>query len=131
MDERLRRQVRERADNCCEYCRVLQGFDLLPFQVDHIIAEVHHGETALDNLAWSWFDCNIYKGPNLAGIDPLLGEVTRLYHPRQDHWDEHFVWMDSVIVGKTPSGRATIDVLRLSFPSRVQHRRLLRLLGEI
>lgn len=131
MDERLRRRIRERAADRCEYCRVPQGFDLLPFQVDHIISEVHHGPTALDNLAWSCFDCNVYKGPNLAGMDSESGEVTRLFHPQRDNWDEHFAWNGPLLVGKTPTGRATIDVLRLNLPARVQHRRLLQLLGEI
>jgi hypothetical protein len=131
MDERIRRQVRDRANGRCEYCRVPQSADLLPFQVDHIIAEVHHGPTVLENLAWSCFDCNVFKGPNLAGVDPASGEVTRLFHPRNDRWAEQFDWNGAVLVGKTPFGRATIDVLRLNLPSRVQHRHMLQLLGEI
>jgi hypothetical protein len=43
MDKRLRQRVRERAGNRCEYCRVPQTADSLPFQLDHIVAAVHHG----------------------------------------------------------------------------------------
>jgi hypothetical protein len=131
MDARRRRQVRERAGDRCEYCQAPSAGDALPFQVDHVIAEAHHGPSTLDNLAWSCFDCNVFKGPNLAGIDSNSGEVARLFHPRKDDWDQHFEWNGPVLIGKTPQGRATVDVLRINLPSRVEHRRLLRLLGEL
>jgi hypothetical protein len=99
--------------------------------VDHIIAESHRGQTVADNLALACFDCNTYKGPNLAGIDPETGEVTRLYHPRRDRWRTHFSWEGPVLMGKTPVGRATIDVLRINHPDAVNVRRLLLVLGEL
>src|SRR5271157_4698296 len=46
-------QVRRLADDRCDYCRIPRRFDPLPFQLDHIIAEQHGGETILENLAWS------------------------------------------------------------------------------
>jgi hypothetical protein len=131
MDERLRNQVRQRATDCCEYCRVSQSSDQLPFQVDHIIAQVHHGTTVLENLAWSCFDCNVYKGTNLAGVDPDTGQIVRLFHPRNDRWEDHFDWSGPLLLGITAEGRATIDVLRLNLPSRVEYRRLLLLLREL
>lgn len=131
MDERLRQQIRNRAGNHCEYCQISRHADQLPFQVDHIIGEFHHGTTTLNNLAWSCFDCNVYKGTNLAGIDPLTQELMPLVHPRSDDWDEHFEWHGSILIGKTKRGRATIDVLRINLPSRVEHRRLLVLLGDM
>lgn len=131
MDERLRREVRERAGSRCEYCRIPQSADQLPFQVDHIIAEVHHGQTAPTNLAWSCFDGNVYKGTNLAGIDPDTNVIVRLFHPRNDHWGEHFRWLGPQLVGRTEIGRATVDVLRLNLSTRVEHRRLLMMLGDL
>jgi hypothetical protein len=102
---------------------------VLPFQVDHIIAAFHHGPDALENLAWSCFDCNFYKGTNLAGVDPETQAVATLVNPRVDDWDDHVAWRGPVLVGKTPRGRATIDVLRIYLSSRVEHRRLLQQLG--
>jgi hypothetical protein len=131
MDERLRREVRERAGDRCEYCRIPQSADQLPFQVDHIIAEVHRGETVLANLAWSCFDCNVFKGTNLAGVDPDTGNIVRLFHPRDDRWNDHFEWQGPRLVGKSENGRATVEVLRLNLPSRNAHRRLLLMLGEL
>ena len=64
-----------------------------------------------ENLAWACIDCNSYKGSNIAGIDPdSKAEVVRLFHPRQDRWEEHFEWDDARLVGRTPIARATIDV---------------------
>jgi hypothetical protein len=37
MEEVLGKLVRDRAENICEYCRLPQQFDILPFQIDHII----------------------------------------------------------------------------------------------
>jgi len=131
MDQRLRTQVRERAADRCEYCCAPQSADQLPFQVDHIIAAVHHGPSTLDNLAWSCFDCNVFKGPNLAGVDPGTNQIVRLFHPRNDHWSRHFVWDGPELVGITAYGRATIDVLRINLPARIDYRRLLMLLGDL
>ena len=53
MHEALKRLVWDRALNCCEYCRLPQSLDVLPFQIDHVIAEQHHGPTVAENLALS------------------------------------------------------------------------------
>jgi hypothetical protein len=39
MYEALKRLVWDRAENTCEYCRLPQSPDVLPFQIDHILAE--------------------------------------------------------------------------------------------
>ena len=90
MDEELRQLLWERAGDKCEYCRMPQQLDILPFQLDHIIAAKHHGPTSAANLALSCYNDNLHKGPNIAGIDPLSGELTRLFNPRQDAWAQHF-----------------------------------------
>lgn len=102
-----------------------QSLDALPFQVDHIRAIKHHGPTVLDNLALSCCDCNRFKGSDLSGFDLELNVVTRLYHPRSDVWHEHFQWDDAVLLGITPVGRVTIDVLNINMTDRVEHRRVL------
>jgi len=37
MNEAQKQLVRERAGDLFEYCRLPRGFDVLPFQIDHII----------------------------------------------------------------------------------------------
>lgn len=86
MEAALRRLVWDRGGAVCEYCRMPQEFDPLPFCVDHVIAQQHHGETAESNLALSCYNCNSYKGPNIAGLDPDESELARLFHPRTDVW---------------------------------------------
>ena len=36
--------VWERAHRCCEYCRMPQIYDELPFEVDHVVAAQHGGK---------------------------------------------------------------------------------------
>ncbi len=86
----LKHTVRERARFCCEYCHFPEAFTPVPFHFDHIIAQQHGGRTELENLALSCCYCNRYKGTNLAGIDPISGNVVQLYNARADQWKDHF-----------------------------------------
>ena len=114
MNRDLVRQVLNRAGDRCEYC-LTPCFALpLPFQIDHIIAEKHGGQTVESNLALACPHCNRFKGPNIAGIDPVSGEPARLFHPRIDIWEEHFNFEGARIAGATPIGRATIQVLAMN-----------------
>lgn len=100
------------------------------FQVDHVIAQQHGGDDDLDNLAWSCLHCNAHKGPNIAGLDNETGTLTRLFHPREDKWDEHFAWHGPWLVGKTSVGRATIVVLAINDVRYVKVREALIAEGE-
>lgn len=125
MDEALREQVRNRARSRCEYCRMRQEHDDLPFEVDHIFAVSHGGPTRASNLALACFHCNSFKGPNLSGLDPSTNRVTRLFHPRRHKWERHFRWERAALRGRTAIGRATISALRINLPHRVAHRQAL------
>jgi hypothetical protein len=125
----LRQLVWSRAAGLCEYCRMPDEFDPLPFAVDHIRPQFHHGSTTAENLCICCFSCNSFKAVNVAGLDPDTGQLTRLFHPRQDDWTEHFTWDGPTLRGLTAVGRTTIDVLRINLPERVEHRRLLQELG--
>lgn len=129
MNDELRQLVWDRAASTCEYCRVPQLFDPLPFGIDHIRPQYHHGPTLPDNLCLSCFQDNTFKAVNVAGYDPLNGALTALFHPRRDVWDEHFEVAAGRIVGKSARGRTTVDVLRMNLPDRVEHRRLLAALN--
>ena len=125
----LRERVWSRAESCCEYCRLPHSYDPLPFHVEHIISKKHRGRTAKGNLALSCPGCNLGKASNIAGRDPETGDLTRLFHPRTDHWSEHFVWDGPELVGMTAIGRTTIQVLNINDPERVRLRNLLIGLG--
>lgn len=122
MEESLRRAVRARAGGVCEYCHLPQAYVLLWFEVDHIIALQHRGQTVLENLALACGHCNKQKGPNIAGLDPLSGQLTPLFHPRRDYWAGHFEWNGPELVGRTAIGRTTIPVLDVNDPDEVMRR---------
>jgi hypothetical protein len=122
--------VRARAGQRCEYCRLPEHRLRYPFHAEHIIAQQHAGKTALDNLAWDCLQCNSAKGPNVASYDQETGDLTALYHPRQQGWDEHFEIVDGEIVGKTAVGRVTIRLLKFNAPQRVELRQELIAAGE-
>jgi len=116
VEAELRRQIWTRARDRCEYCHFSATLAELPFEIDHVIAKTHDGETQESNLALSCFYCNSYKGPNIAGLDPQTSTVVRLFHPRRDVWDDHFRWVGPVLEGVTDVARATILVLRINHP---------------
>lgn len=117
MDAELRQLVWQRAASRCEYCHVPAEVSLLPFQIDHVIAEKHGGPTVADNLALSCERCNSHKGPNIAGY--LEGKHIPLFNPRTDRWSDHFRWDGALLVGQTSVGRVTIEVLAINVPYRV------------
>ena len=83
-DPATARIVRNRGAGRCEYCHLPESVAELPFQLDHIIALKHLGLTDESNLALACYHCNSAKGPNIAGVDPVSGCITSLFHPRQD-----------------------------------------------
>lgn len=119
MKKSLERQVRERARECCEYCRLPQDRYPLPFPIDHIIARQHGGGDAVDNLALACVRCNLRKGPNLAGINPETNRIVRLFNPRRDRWSKHFAWDGPRLHGLTTTGRVTVSVLDINHPDAV------------
>ena len=125
-DRSLEAEVVRRARGRCEYCHFPEVASELPFHVDHIIAEKHRGPTTAANLAWACFSCNLYKGPNIAGMDPVAGRLTRLFHPRRDLWPEHFDWDGIWLRGKTAVGRTTIAVLAMNAADSIAVREALR-----
>ena len=116
MDESLVREIWQRAGNACEYCRIPQASYPAPFEIDHIIARQHGGDTVLGNLALSCLHCNGHKGPNLTGLDPRTRKLTTLFNPRRHKWERHFRWKGPWMVGRTPIGRVTIHVLAMNDP---------------
>ncbi|HEY3241920.1 MAG TPA: HNH endonuclease [Phycisphaerae bacterium] len=125
MRRTLRQFIRARAGRRCEYCHLPDGAaPAAVFHVEHIVARQHGGSDADDNQCWSCHRCNLCKGPNLSGRDPLTGKIVRLFDPRRQQWGRHFAWHGPVLVGRTQAGRATIAVLRINDPQRLELRRV-------
>jgi hypothetical protein len=123
MDAATRNQVRRRAGYRCEYCGLHEDQSpLAALHVEHILPRKHSGTDLLDNLALACIDCNLHKGSNVAGYDPETNQLTELFHPRRHPWTEHFEWQGVLILGKTPIGRTTVEVLLMNAEERLQLR---------
>ena len=121
----LRKQVVERADHCCEYCKIRETESFFAFEIDHIISRKYGGETTFENLAYSCFTCNNYKGSDIGTALLPNREFIRLFDPRNDTWESHFEIEDGVVIPKTKIGEATVKVLKLNDVDRIVERRLL------
>lgn len=119
MDEATRARVKQRAAGQCEYCHLPEEHVVTPFCVEHVVAKQHRGRDRPSNLAYSCARCNLHKGPNLTGIDPVSGRLTRLFNPRRGSWTKHFRLEGAQLVGKTAVGRTTVYVLNMNEPERV------------
>jgi HNH endonuclease len=122
IDAAARNLIRRRANNRCEYCLFLQEYSYGTHHIDHIVAKQHGGSDDMGNLALACHRCNLSKGPNLTGIDPVSGEVVPLFHPRRDRWAEHFVVRGLRIEGLTGIGRTTVLVLGMNDARRLDLR---------
>jgi len=120
----LRRLVHQRAQGCCEYCRIPEIGTFALHEIDHIIAEKHGGLTEADNLALSCTLCNKHKGTDLTSLDPNNGEIVPLYNPREDRWSEHFLLRKAEIIPLTSKGRVTVKLLQLNRSERIEERKL-------
>lgn len=99
--------------------------------MEHIIPRALNGSTDESNLALACQDCNNYKRTSISALDSESGEIVLLFHPRRDAWNDHFTWISdfTVVLGFTPTGRATVQALRLNRRSLVRVRRVLRTAG--
>lgn len=118
----MRRLVRDRAHESCEYCLLPELFSFHTHQVDHIIAQKHGGQTTEENLALSCILCNQAKGSDLSSIDPADGSLVPLFHPRRNDWCDHFELRTGFIKGKTALGRVTANLLQFNEPEKVEER---------
>jgi 5-methylcytosine-specific restriction endonuclease McrA len=126
----IREKVRERANNRCEYCLIPELPNVRSFHVDHIKpAKKHKGSDELYNLAWACFDCNTTKSGEIAGYDPVTNQLTPLYNPRTQNWDEHFKKEGATIVPVSAFGRVTVELLEMNDPAQIEFRTLLIQLG--
>ena len=65
-------------------------------------------------------------------IDPITQQDVALFHPNRNNWADHFAWSDEVtaIIGLTPTGRATIEALRMNRTQMIRVRRMWHAMGE-
>jgi HNH endonuclease len=108
--------VKVRAFGFCEYCKSHENCGTDPFVIDHIIPLLLKGLNILSNLAYSCGGCNIYKSSKIEGFDEISNQIVPFYNPRTQIWTDHFAWNSKAthIVGITPTGRVTVECLKLN-----------------
>lgn len=127
----LREQVLSQAGGLCACCCRAEALLGVTFEIDHIVPLSARGETTADNLCVSCPTCNRQKGVRQTAPDPVSGEEVSLFHPLAQAWGDHFAWSEdgATLIGLTPSGRATVALLRMNRPVLVQMRRYWVALG--
>jgi len=118
----IRDFVRERANHRCEYCGLPEGYNFYSHQIDHIIPLKHRGDSEVINLGLACFDCNNAKSSDVASYDEVTKELTPLYNPRTQKWDEHFGIENGIVIGKTAVGRVTVFTLNMNRPEQIEIR---------
>jgi HNH endonuclease len=118
-----------RAKGYCEYCQLPVAFSPASFNFEHIIPLIKQGLTILLNLAFSCGGCNAHKKDKTEALDPLTRQLLPLFNPRIDTWSDHFQWSDEdlQIIGITPTGRATVQLLKVNREGNINLRRLLKM----
>jgi len=127
-----RRIIESRAGGRCEYCASPADHTPDDFAAEHIFPVILGGTSDLDNLAWSCQGCNSRKFTATQAVDPQTRESALLYHPRRDQWSDHFQWSADprLLIGLTPTGRATIARMDLNRYNVVNLREVLALAGK-
>jgi hypothetical protein len=128
----VRRLVRDRACNRCEYCRHPASHACSPFVCEHVLPRAHGAGDTPAELAWSCQACNSHKYTKTHARDPQTGRVVPLFNPRRQKWERHFAWSEGLllIIGRTAVGGATVEALHLNRPELVNLRRALHAIGE-
>lgn len=122
----LRRAIGDYFQHRCCYCLTPEHVLGAELTIDHIVPQALGGASTEDNLCLACWRCNLLKGTRIAAVDPETGDAVRLFNPRTQTWTDHFMWQADglLIVGLTPTGRATVAALRLNRVVLVNARRL-------
>jgi hypothetical protein len=130
--KKLHLLVNERAQGCREYCICQERYGPDAFTDEHIVPRVAGGKNSAANLARACQRCNNFKYDKTQALDPLTQTPVPLFHPRRDNWHEHFAWNEdfTLIIGLTPTGRATVAALDLKREGVVNQRKLLLLIHK-
>lgn len=121
----LRRQIQTLDSRRCAYCQSAESLMGVTFEIEHILPVSLGGETHLHNLCLSCPTCNRHKASRIKAQDPENEIDVPLFHPREQHWNDHFAWNDdaTIVNGLTPTGPATIDMLHINRPAIIRLRR--------
>jgi hypothetical protein len=132
ISKKQKRIVASRAAYSCEYCISQEAYSPDYFTIEHINPQIFLENNEIENLAYACQSCNNHKYTFISAIDPYTNQDAPLFNPRIHSWKDHFVWKDnfSMIEGISPTGRSTVEKLRLNRVSVVNLRILLVSVGK-
>ena len=129
LSEFMRELARKRAGNRCEYCLVHQYTQSASFHVDHVVPRSRGGASEMENLALACAHCDRQKWDFVEAFDPATGQTAPLFNPRTERWSDHFSFWGYRVVGRSATGRATVEALKLNHPPKVRVREIEESLG--
>jgi len=103
-------------NTCCAYCHSPRYLLEAGLEKDHIIPISKGGTSIAENICWACHKCNQYKAAKFLVPDPATGESIPIYHPNLKNWRDHFAFSENgaKIIGLTPTGRATVQALKMN-----------------
>jgi len=128
----LRARVALQAKYRCGYCLRTEELAGTPMTIGHIIPTGVGGSNTEDNLWLACRPCHEFKGVKTQTTDSDTGRVVKLFNPRTQKWNKHFLYgrrMAQKLIGKTPCGSATVTALKMNTPEIVGTRKLLCSVG--
>jgi hypothetical protein len=125
ISDAVRERVREAARDRCGYCLSPQRYVMGILEIEHIIPRALGGSDDESNLWLACSLCNRYKGTQITGIDSATNETVSLFNPHTQIWLDHFSWSPdgTNIIGLTPTGQVTVEVLNLNNELAIEVRR--------
>ncbi len=69
------------------------------------------------------------KEPNISTILAFGGEIVPLFNPRTQNWFEHFEVRQGKLIALSAVGEATIKLLELNIPIKIEERFEMMLAG--
>ncbi len=125
------RDVREASKHRCGYCLTPQSLTSYKLEIEHIYPVSKGGTPEKSNLCLACRHCNLYKSAKVFGFDVVSTRRVKLFNPNRQKWIEHFGWdrEKTLIIGKTPCGRATIYALKMNDDLQTIARRAWKLTG--
>ena len=114
--DQIKINVRKTSRFRCGYCLLQQQYSPIIFQFDHYIPVAKGGTNDENNLWLACGNCNNAKSDNTECFDSATNLTVSIFNPRTQIWHEHFEWSENgaIIVGKTPTGRGTVALLKLN-----------------
>lgn len=118
---KIRAKVRQDFKNRCGYCLLPQIILSSPLEIEHILPIAECGTDEEENLCLACRECNSHKSAKIEVFDYETEQTVGLFNPRTQIWNEHFEFGEnqSLIIGKTVCGRATVIALKMNIRQAV------------